>query len=894
MPTKRAEIKNIFLFMLLTRIIRKEIEKFQGEFSKNKLQEYLSKKGFEKAVTNTVFLHLCDFDTTRIVVTPTMLQQLINLVTSERIGETWNDFENNQLLELGFSEDIMDVYIRSNELSGDIHKLLYDKHSKDFDESKQLKVLNTNDFKYHEVKKLYGNLEEKVEKRLVEIYIEELYNIGNVKVSLEELRFVSFLLHFPDGFEEKFLHLIKKSSFNNTILPIELIVHRLCIKDIIFKHEGTVLLKEKIKAFVPETSIDLKPVFIDIAEATLTNYPKNAINLYRTVFFFQKAEEWEKADQILNTYIDTIRKASIYEYACNIIATQVSSNYFITNVKPWYWWNLAICYNAIGKLSQASDTIRNLFIYIRDNCTVNNHLKVNHTELFLKAFQLGIEIVLKYDDIEILKPQLNAIKLCAGQYLQIPKYFENVKPEVRWQLLTTLSYYFFKLDNVDYANKLITNLFDDFIDKEDSQTKANINLVKIEISVNHPETLKLFWAKTAYRYFKKKNNLNGIAKSSLYRALFEEESNEQEYYLKQYIEIIKRIKTFDIQLLPHLEKIKSIITNSELLEEIDREMERLESQKTINSLEKSLSLQLYQLINFDKQVYVDQLDFDFLLTTFKNEKGIISQISTPLHRNNNPSKKEIQTILDSDINSKVSFLSNAFNSAGNNYATFYCNEAVKDALVYTKIDKELILKLYFTHRLVEEIAKTKNDDFKLAYARKLNRDAPNRAKIILDSISFRNRNAEYYNLLGVYYSSIEKKDYGKSYYYHKKSLETLENQKYRGRYQNNFAWSLINLNKKSKFDEAKELFLSSIKLMDNPVLWPHPIVGIIIIKLLKNSWQPFNILRSIFHKEFDKLKLSNDNRIHIIDIIIKDYKHIILEKENVFISLMNKYKEGKI
>ena len=53
MPTKRAEIKNIFLFMLLTRIIRKEIEKFQGEFSKNKLQEYLSKKGFEKAVTNT-------------------------------------------------------------------------------------------------------------------------------------------------------------------------------------------------------------------------------------------------------------------------------------------------------------------------------------------------------------------------------------------------------------------------------------------------------------------------------------------------------------------------------------------------------------------------------------------------------------------------------------------------------------------------------------------------------------------------------------------------------------------------------------------------------------------------------------------------------------------------
>lgn len=105
MPTRRAEIKNTFLFMLLTRMIRKEFEKVQSQFSKYHLDLYISKNGVEKVKTNTLFLHLCDFENTRIVVTPETLA--INGINLEKLKGAPKDIDVIKIFIDTFGKDFI-------------------------------------------------------------------------------------------------------------------------------------------------------------------------------------------------------------------------------------------------------------------------------------------------------------------------------------------------------------------------------------------------------------------------------------------------------------------------------------------------------------------------------------------------------------------------------------------------------------------------------------------------------------------------------------------------------------------------------------------------------------------------------------------------------------------
>lgn len=892
--------KNVFLFVLLTRIIRKELEiKNGGTFTRTDLEYLLEKEG-NTFSARTMWDYLTEnIYQVKLAVTEDTgegigtLKMLFQLADSDLTGKSWEEFEKIQSNKMAYLPDIQKTVEQFSRFK--LEKTVEAVFRKRPPHTKTVGYLNNESYYTYVkeadkplIKEASGLLKDKINLRLSQLFVKET-DIDGYLLSDDEIAFIRFFQSLPQGLavNVSLEQLATTDAFYLVIYPPALIIQRLSEKSLLVKQENEKLvLADCCWTFnLPDVKVNYQPLFRCIADQLMvTGY-----NFHKGIalYFYQKAGRWEETRECLR-YRGKLKKTGFLHLYIEVLNTQIDSRYFLSMLPYdpefiWLYWSLSSTYNSIGDLTNASYTLAKLFKAIKRRFLEKQQFIVEGIEVVIKAFQLGLDILINYDDKNLLKEEAEVFKLFILDFLSDKVLKEHISTERLCQLSSTVAKYYYKIDGGNYAARLMFSAFDSFIPNTKSSTTALINLTLIDIADPYlPYPQLIAWAKTAQKVFYHNHNYTGLAKAELYLAslkILNEEPVTIEY-LKRHIRILINSGGYDEQVLKHLKNICNHIEDGDFLELVLTEIKRLESIKNSFSAGTAIAPRLTLLL----------LDFNsrnYDLLGFLNESealGILLSMQSPTFKKTVSLKnnKELQALISGDDITKMRYLKKARALSANNPAHFYQIPLTKTILTSSWSINTLpeVLNRYFAHERVQEIAKLPDPKFRLDYTHFLIRNKKlNRAKVILDGFNLTNDYPEYYNLLGHYnkYTNIHAQTTNivVSYYSQAVTLaeqlikKTRDNKlqlkftKDKGRYLNNLGGYIIENRIYNSFGKAKRHLIESITIMGSYGEFPYPYQYLALLCFIKYARLSDNKKTKLINRLLGQFNISNDDKTDI-------------------------------
>ncbi|KAB2912871.1 MAG: hypothetical protein F9K23_18285 [Bacteroidetes bacterium] len=895
----KSVYKNVFLTVLLTRIIRKELTRNRKNFTRTHLGRVLKERGFEPA-TRTIWDFLTnDIENVKLAFTESSdknigsIDILFTLVQSNLVGMNWHEFEKIQREQIKHFPDIQEIVTQFDtlEIVNAVKTVLggQEKHGRTL--SSLLNPDNYEKVPNNEkllLKDVLKHFKDRINLRLEQLYPKE-YSIGSYLLSEDEIALISFFQSLPQGLAANvnFDQLATTDSFYLINCTPALIIQRLLEKTLLIRQEnGKLVLADPCWKFnLPDVKVNYQPLFWCIADQLMvTGY-----NFHKGIalYFYQKAGRWEETRECLR-YRGKLKKTGFLHLYIDVLNTQIDSRYFLSMLPYdpefiWLYWSLSSTYNSIGDLTNASYTLAKLFKAIKRRFLEKQQFIVEGIEVVIKAFQLGLDILINYDDKNLLKEEAEVFKLFILDFLSDKVLKEHISTERLCQLSSTVAKYYYKIDGGNYAARLMFSAFDSFIPSTKSSTTALINLTLIDIADPYlPYPQLITWAKTAKKVFYNNHNYTGLAKAELYLAslrILNDEPVTTEY-LKRPIRILINSGGYDEQVLKHLKNICTHIEVGDFLELVLTEIKRLESIKNSFSAGTAMAPRLTLLL----------LDFNsrnYDLLGFLNESealGILLSMQSPTFKKTVSLKnnKELQALISGDDITKMRYLKKARALSANNPAHFYQIPLTKTILTSSWGINTLpqVLNRYFAHERVQEIAKLPDPKFRLDYTHFLIRNKKlNRAKVILDGFNLTNDYPEYYNLLGHYnkYTNTHAQTTNIVVGYYSQAVtlaeqlikKTRDNKlqlkftKDKGRYLNNLGGYIIENRIYNSFGKAKRHLIESITIMGSYGEFPYPYQYLALLYFIKYARLSNNKKTKLINRLLGQFNISNDDKTDI-------------------------------
>lgn len=911
-----AVIKNLFLFALLTRIIRKELSGSNNKFTEAQLKEHITSLGYSFS-ENIVNDHLAkDLKKMRVLCTEGRVSQpiiedelgtldkLFLLVDSDKVGKTWEEFEEKHLpecLAIPFLKKIIEDF---DHYTPQIEIII----NKQADHDKKLRHLFSptipdtlvNKGDKSAIDTIVRKLEAAVDMRLQQVYIKES-EVNGVALSYDEVIMLQLLNDIPFGLHEHVVKLLSNYPEDAIsvflILPPSLIIERLKSKGLLSVNKyGDIKGKNKRGHIDIYPNVDFKPLFAFIAD----ELAKNPISLDRCLssYYYLKCNSSEVAKELFIKYQSFFKTAGIYtEYAevlKLIILSEGKSP--ITATYIWHHWSLAYCYHNLGKVALASETIEKLFKLIKQTYHTDGAFNKAGIQLVIKSFQLAIEVILNYNDRDLLIQEIQGIHLFVFEFLSNKQLTSDVPVEVKCQLCSVIAKYYYKITDTNFAHELMNNAFDSFIINSESATIGFINLTRIEVAdpTILPYSLQLVWARTAFYYFKRKKIRPGIAKANLYQAYLRLVNGDFEdlKYLDGYLNYNNRSDGYDLQVLEFLKYILNEIpitsTTAITVSKVRDEIKRLELiQRGIEG--KKTRLSLYKLCNFNNR----PTEFADVLNDIEIKGFLKSFLPAASKILMNLKSHDAQRLLKGPEETKMLYLTKAITLSAQDYVQFFELPIVMAVLTNWREQgpPEVMFKAFLNYKMIAEIIKIRNTSFKLKYASLLTKNNKfTHARILLDNTivppvlmpEFYDKRARLYKglflenigfiedskvlMVHYYERCIQSVDYLLKKYNNDAARQDLLNDK--ARYLNNFGWGILECQQKKLYELAISNFVSSIRVKFDPKMFPYPFEGIVITKALINpKYNPSNF--NVFaHSILGQFKLEKDIRSLIVNGMI--------------------------
>lgn len=871
MPEKII-VPNPFIFYILTRIIKFEIKE---EINKGKsdvipineetLKDYLANKGINPSSKSKLNKYLNDIPI--LCFTRSGVMELMLLANSKFIGNSFEEFNYFMREEIAFYPEIEDYVNRLDLVLPEI-----DSYMNSFDDNNYRTLENfiKNPYSFEispELSCLLDDFHQKAGVWLNLVVAETKETIGQFNLMKDELTLIWLVRCLPFGLRVDLIEILTP-FWNSGKISLGLLIKRLNRKKVLKFKELAWQISEEV--IIPPVQLD--KFIIESLRLISDELLKNRAirKSYEIIYIVQEQGDFELSQKLISSFSDTFKKSGFYKDYADIISRQIESTYFKDYPEPWIYWHLAYSQNMLGNLAQASKSITLLFNYIKEKCYDKSTLNNKNINLFLKAYQLGLEILLNYDDIDVLNNHKSSFALICSEHLQLPRYTKEISPEVKWQILTSFVSYLKLIEYNNYAEKILNNLTDQFIDKEASLIKANINLQRALFFEEKDLGIRIDWAYTAFSYFKLKNNLAGEAFSSIVLASLHDEKIERENYLGNYLNIAREINYYDYRLIDLLKKATIFETKYQDL--VDLEKFRLNQIYKKNQSEIGNAVNLYNLINYKTQVMVEEVKLKLSFIDFTNPLSVISEISTPLNRRlESFESNEVQRLMESAIDRRIEFLKRSLHKNQYNAISFFSNSSSKWVMTLSLNRREGhddIMKLFFNKKLLDGLCKLPNDDLKLDYAHALTRISPVKSKQLIDTIS--KKNHRYFNLLGNYYRYSKEKDFRSAMYNFENAIRLAEDNIVRFRYMQNLAFTIIMFKKFNELNRAENLFLKVFENKDDDNSRKYSLLGLLVIKLLniKNN-DSRNITKEI-DRFFNDFGILIRWRIVILEIILEN------------------------
>lgn len=865
----KAIYKNVFLFVLLTRIIRKEIELKKGLFTRDKLflgvdeKPMISTRTLADYLTENIY-KVKLYTTAKTTTSEDTLKVLFSLVSSSLIGKKWDEFEQLERERLGFQPEIAAIVKQFDDLKESVDIVFkgeppHEKtlgflgaSSKHRNLSSSTKLLLTNALE---------KFQDYIALRIKQIYVVETV-IDGLKFNSDEIIFIRFFQTIP----LELLPFIKLEFFSRaTKFYVEIFTPALIIKSLFEKQIIGLDAKGKFKWNIDYLKISLPDIEYDFTflnNLTAERLKQRFSLRWTSIYFLQKTGKWEEASKIFIKK-EKFKKRGLLDLYILVLNQQLSSEHFkslITNQPEqlWLYWALAQSLVSVGKPHETTLAINNLFTGIKNFYNKGKKIDNKGIEILMKAFQLCLDILLNYENRTVLLKQADAFNLLVLIYLNNKRAFHRISTITRCQLATTIARYFFNIGDTDFAFRLMTKAHENFILRSNKSTIASINLALIDVSPPSVSiSKKIMLANTARQMFIKRKNLLGAANAELYSVYLNllNGGRDGEKLLPDLISVFQKSGGYDEQVLKILEQIILLIDKKEILSIINSEIVRLKSIKHGFSKYRYQHLDLTLLLvdfNFD--------DNDVLpVLTLNDIKEHILSILSPLHERDGTLKNpEPQSIISGSFGVKVRYLKNVYTLSGKNKLDFYQNDLNRAVLTgkWSELEVRVILQHYFTMKNIRVISKLPDVKYRLDYCRFLiNKKKLKSAKIILDSCDSSEKLPEYYNLMGNYLKvSHGKKNRNKIIQSYKNAIrlaefeilkceETRIKQKLMkdlGRYYNNMAFSIIEARFYNHLSKAKDCFIKSIEIMGGYSIFPHPYIGLALCCLIESYKQPEN------------------------------------------------------
>lgn len=890
---------NPLLFSTFLRILKYELEQEINKddidiktIGEDELKEILISRGLRESQAANLSRYFNE--SPKIVATTTVINILFKLTRLKNVGYSFYEFCSIQEYEMRQYDEIYNLKNLIDENISEIEELL----NIDKGNEKTLKNLchNLKNEGGPKLKLIAENIEKYSEFWFNNQLSANQYIINDYYVSFDEILFSKIIDSLPFGMSRQYLKIID-SKWNEEYMPIETVLQRLLRKKIIHESYTSITIEHTAKKVLDKIELqDSSEINKYLKSLSDTLLKESSLKRdFELIHILQQHGDFQKAQELLNWNGDKFKKRGYFLNYINVLERQIKSEYFNLNYDPWQLWYLVFCYNKIGELKLAEEKLSELLIYISKNCIRHNALMVDKINLFLKAFQIGIEMIINFNSRSLLLEQLVAIKFVAKQYLQLPRYRNAIEPEVRYQLISIIALYYHLIDLTDVSLVLIKNLNKVFIQKENSLAYAQFKLIEIEINDAALPSVKYNLAYGAYKYFSDKNNLNGICRSLLYLILYTDKNNPEyentlKSYLWEYKTISRRISYFDNSSLKVIERILRI-ENFEN-EYFESEYDRYSKINQKNAV--SFSINLYELIKFNSNVIIAEIDPEKLCITIDSPDYIYKIVSIPLQEKiESFDSKEIQKLLNYSVLDKLKYLRYGFKKYQDKPIAFYLNPSIKWILINFLKKREAIftiLTTYFTEELLKAFDNMLREDVKLDYARALTIVAPEKSKYILKQI--RNKDSEYYNLLGNYYAYNTNPDYYKSLSIYQRAIKMAKDEATNLRYSLNYANVIVSSRNEELYRHAKIIFHNHIRKKESEDQKMYGYAGLISLFMINNFSTDIDYMTFSLDSYFNKLKLENELRIKILDFILTDERNFNDSGFKMAYILMKQYALG--
>lgn len=866
-----SSLPNIFLFLLLGRIIQREVAG-NARFNFQRLEDYInSLNGNNNFSTLKKYLYV-RLDDCTLGITDKQLGKLFQLFRVKKYGSNWRTFKKLQEKELAFcSSELKEIYQIFENVKDVLVERFKDipidkiQYRNLFDENVPISTRN-----------LIPNaqrLEKLIEERLDQVCTME-FVIKSIHLSREEIDFLKILNLFFDGIELRILPIISV-FFNDRILPMGLVIHRL-------KEKGVIKVRRKLivpiiditEIVARETGSNFSILIRQLAVDNDT-YNKNLDGWLQKVVFWEELGKWSEVRLILTIGKKKFKRIGRKRDYAHVLERYTNSNHFKLNPEPWRYWYLANCYNELGDLQNATRVLHKLGNFRRDSRFKSLDHNEELTSLYFKTFRLGIEILLNFNDLNLLRGQFNAVKLFIIEHFHKDDYHKIVSNDDRCQVLIALSKYFLRTGRKSLARYITLNLLSEFY-VIDRGRVPEIQLLCCECFMENPEIKQQTeWALRARWLFHKSADKIGVAKSWLVASVCETDKLLQDKYLKRYFFAIYDYNFFDVNSIEYL-KIHLKNNESGLKKKIRQQINNL-VQIQHNNMD-GLGMIHLQSLNFtSKDIELpDNIDNKLIF-------NFIKELSQPIFSKHvRLDSIHAQSIINSNKKIRLNFLSEAFKNAGTRTQLFYSHplviyifgDEIKNAYSETSA---FLLNRYFKTSDIQKLVDLRSNDLHLQYAGILARKAPEKSKKLLDRVGKIAHKGEYNNLLGNYYALTVNPNYNRSLHYYKRSI-VLADLKYILRYKCNLGWLYLRFEKSEKYGEALDLFKEIINTVPKDINWPYPLRGAFIAMIRVNSGDIRFRRDSVGQKInewFNNILVSNDKQV----TLAKD----ILELERYFI-----------
>lgn len=878
-----VNIPNFFTYLVFTRLITFKIEsKTKERFTLNSLEKYLeSFKGIEFSGSNTLYLKLQVTDKVHLFLTEEMLDELIVIFCDSR----FKDFQKiEDYIEDGIEYSIVfPIFEFFKARTGEINELRKNKYNSiDSD----LKLYGLKDLLEENGIKLQQVLDF-VNKRAFELIEVEPIEILGVKVSVDEYNLLQLLNLFNEEIPFSWFSLLE-NSFSSKTFNFKQVRRKLLKKRLIGSNE----LGDFVYKRLPS---NLSPESIDNLKHTISNFvglieqdELNSINITRLVFLLQSVGNFEDSDLYLNRYWSLIKHSGRYNSFSTILNRQLKNEEKEGIVDPWKLWTQVKIQTYMGNIENAIMYYVKLIQFFDTNCKEKKGVKSEYLELYYKIFQLGIDISIVGGNVQILEKQFEVVRYFTIRYLLNSEVSNQVSSMVRLQILSSLALYLNHMGDSVNSKEILTNLKEEFYVEEKSLILANVLVNYLEVFPENLELIKHEAITKAFVFFRNKNNFFGTFITSLWKATILTDSSEIEASLARTLHLYKKIDGYYPYSIKLIEELMPKINSQGLIDQLNLLLLDLKKKKDKISLDiKSFPDLSILLGSYDVLASVNENEGDDIFGA-KQIKLVIKELSLPSYRKTATIKSPgTQSLLNSDISIRKKFLSNTLNKLGNDYYRFYLNVDVKMVLtksLHWRHEYKYLLHFYFSDERISEIRKLRNPEIILDYARSLTRLMPKGSKRLLDVLPHSMRNAEYFTLLGNYYSFSDSSYFSMAIECYTRAQKLCDSSKPRllARIKTSLGFHLVS-GKYYDLDNlkwAEKLFWEAIDIYTSPKYSYYPYIGVLYLRILKN---PLRVNEGFIIQQLEYLKLNKEEMIYVLDqFLLGDKKFPIGEYSSIF------------